>query len=1065
MDKNIDQNLRLFIDESMEHLSVIENELLSIERSGSDIDENLVNKVYRAAHSIKGGAGFMGFTNIKNLTHEMENVLGKIRSCKLVPDTDVINILLLASDALRNLFNNIEKSEEADINEHMESLKLIIIEESPKQKQCAKKESELVSTEINNISFPKGEFPFSIPEEDILHDIRKEGKYIYIIQFTNIEYKALSGIIDDMKQCGVILNSKPELSDVVKRDTDETSADISLIVMFTTVLEQADVSQLLDSQKATIYIVNENNTIKPVADKLVKEVLDSDTADMPNMEKENSVEGTVDTGVNPPLKIVNENNTIKPVADKLVKETFDSDTADMPNIEKENSVEGTVDTGVNPPLKAEQAIKTQHSIRVNIELLDSLMTLAGELVLSRNQLLQSIVRNDRRAIEVSGQRIDLITSDLQEAIMHTRMQPIRNIFSKFPRVIRDIATSLNKKINLFMEGEEVELDKTIIEHLNDPMTHLIRNAADHGIEFPEMRVKQGKEPVGNIHLKAFHKAGQVNIEISDDGKGIDGEKIAEVAVTKGLVSEELVRGMSHKEKLNLIFLPGFSMSDKITDLSGRGVGMDVVKTNLESLGGIIDIYSEPKKRTTIRIKLPLTLAIIPCLLVSDGNERYAIPQINVLELIRIPPSQIKERIERIGEAHIIRIRDERFPLLRLSELLGIEYIITDRKQYDVGALPYVNERRGVNIVIVSTGSFNYGIIVDKLHDFEEIVVKPIGRHLRDCIGYAGAAILGDGCTALILDVANLAKITELATISGYTRKLKSIEKDIIYINDLRALLLFSNSEKTRFAVPLEQIKRIEKIKCRDIENIGGERVIRFGDSSIPLFDVGDVAMVDKFEEKENALVIVFSVVSLDIGILATSSIDTIRTAYRLETTLKQPGILGSVVIDKQTTLILDIIGIVEAIHPEWITYERPKSQEAGETKTVILAEDSKFFRIRMKCAIEDAGYNVIDAEDGMIAWNLLQKNADSISLVVTDLEMPNMDGFDFTRKIRKSDRFSHLPVIAVTSLTSAKDVEKAKKSGIDKFQIKLDTEKLVECINYYVDENKQESIQELITDA
>ena len=292
----------------------------------------------------------------------------------------------------------------------------------------------------------------------------------------------------------------------------------------------------------------------------------------------------------------------------------------------------------------------ESSLRVNISLLDSLMTLAGELVLCRNQLIQSISSNEHHTPEIAVQRIDLITSELQEAIMLTRMQSIGNVFNKFPRVVRDLSRNLGKQVELSLEGKEVELDKTIIESIGDPLTHLVRNAVDHGIEMPDDRRKAGKDAGGKIFLKAYHEAGQVNVAISDDGRGLDGAKLAAAAMAKGLLTDDQVRMMSEKEKISLIFMPGFSTAEKVTDVSGRGVGMDVVKTNLDKLGGVVDIDSELGKGTTIRIKLPLTLAIIPSQIIVTGKERYAIPQVNLEELLRIPAVQVKDKVEIVGDA-------------------------------------------------------------------------------------------------------------------------------------------------------------------------------------------------------------------------------------------------------------------------------------------------------------------------------------------------------------------------------------------------------------------------------
>ncbi len=1134
MGKFTDENIQIFIDESLEHLSDIESELLSIEQGGADIDENLVNKVYRAAHSIKGGAGFMGLANIKNLTHEMENVLAQIRSREVIPHTALINVLLSASDTLRNLINDIDSSDDADIGKHVQALQSIL-QKTPEPSQPdsapAAVEKEPPPSETP-AAVSEAKWDFSAAKEKILH-AREKGKHVYLIAIDlNLLSKSKNAtppsLIEDMKRCGQILDSHPALSDMEHLETD-AAADSPLRVLFATALQGADVGQLLDTEIAVIHTVNQNLAVTPVSDQPVdtaparkdavyaSETIAASperskpdafsTRDAPDEETEGPTAASVSaptvsraamvasqtdrpaqstelqTTVNLNLSMVDSkmslNGEIELSRNQLLHAILSANPAvleqiapDMeritPEIQKVEAVaetpypsrrdEATQETAlaVQPEFTPEP-VKFQSSLRVNIGLLDSLMTLAGELVLSRNQLLQAILRNDRRKLENSGQRIDLITSELQEAIMHTRMQPIRNIFDKYPRVVRDLALFLKKKIKLVVRGKDVELDKSIIESLNDPMIHLIRNAADHGIESPATRARNQKDPTGVIILKAFHEAGQVNIEIKDDGRGMDGERIAQSAIKKGLVSQEQVKGMTSKEKINLIFLPGFSMSEQITDLSGRGVGMDVVKTNLDRLGGLIEIDSLPGKGTTLHLKLPLTLAIIPSLLVSDGEERYAIPQMNVVELLRIPPSGIKNRIERIGSAQVIRLRDELLPLVELSAVLRGELSHIQSVNLEPGPYHFKKNKRGVNIVVVSTGVFKYGVIVHELHDSEEIVVKPLGRHLKDCQGYAGATILGDGRVALILDVADLARLAELASISASIREAEAPEKAPRAQQDARTLLLFRNSPQTRFAVPLELVERIEKIKCREIEIAGGRRVIKHRNQNMPLFDIGEVAQVDKFEGNKNALVIVFFIAGMDIGLLAIPPIDSIKTDCVIdETTLAQPGIAGSAVIDGQTTLMVDVISIIETVHPEWFTIEKRLQRGSGQSQTIVLAEDSKFFRNQIKCAIEDAGFNVLEAEDGMAAWKLLDQHAEETSLVVTDLEMPNLDGFGFTRKIRADERFTDLPVIAVSSLAGKDDIKKAKASGVTEYQIKLDRKKLVDCINQFMEKAKQE---------
>jgi two-component system chemotaxis sensor kinase CheA len=753
-------------------------------------------------------------------------------------------------------------------------------------------------------------------------------------------------------------------------------------------------------------------------------------------------------------------------------------------------------TAATSPQKAKTGPKAgmadqETSLRVHVSLLDQLMTLAGELVLSRNQLLQSMTSDDHRASEIAGQRIDLITSELQEAIMLTRMQSIGNVFNKFPRVVRDLARSLGKKIELTLEGKDVELDKTIIEAIGDPLTHLVRNAVDHGIEVPEIRRKNKKTEVGQIYLKAYHEAGQVNIEIADDGKGLDGELLAQKAVDKGLITEDQAKVMSDKDQVNLIFLPGFSTAEKVTDVSGRGVGMDVVKTNLDKLGGLIDIDSEAGKGSTIRIKLPLTLAIIPCQVVNTGGERYAIPQVNLEELLRIPADQVRDRIERVGDAEVVRLRGDLLPLVKLADIIGVNplfhdpktntyrpdrrrtmtddrntqtTLFTEENDTATGKAPAeaaeqeaidAPERRyraasALNIVVVSTGTMKYGLVVDELHDSEEIVVKPLGRDLKKCRGYAGATIMGDGRVALILDVSNLARMAGLTSVESSlkARELKAaVEASLKDTTDRQSLLIFRSAEEEQFAAPLNLVERIEKIKVSDIEEVGGKRVMQYRGGSLPLFSIDEAAMVKPLADSDNLLVIVFVVAGREVGLLAIGPVDAMETHLDVDgTTLKQTGIMGSAIINDHTTLLIDMYEIVQTLNPEWFE-EKAIVQEDGEaTHSILFAEDSNFFRNQVKGSLEEEGYSVFEAEDGAVAWDLLQENGDQIGLVVTDIEMPNMNGFELTSKIKTHPAFGHLPVIALTTLAGEEDVARGKEVGIDDYQIKLDREKLLKSI-------------------
>ena len=947
-----DEILQGFIEESLEHLADIENDLLAIEEAGADIDEDLVNKVFRAAHSIKGGAGFMGLTAIQGLSHSTENVLGMIRSKKLIPTPEIVNVLLMASDQLQSMIEDVHNSNEFDISSHVNPLDAI------------------------------ADGTFSQPP----------------------------------------LEPEPEAPMEVETATQEE-------------------------------VVEEVQIQSPPAP-------ESESEPEPEPEPEPIIEIT-------------------------------------PPVPTPTPAQSAAATPTSTKPKAAPPAKTETSLRVHVSLLDSLMNLAGELVLSRNQLLQTIGSDDLRNAEAVGQRIDLITSELQEAIMLTRMQPIGNVFNKFPRVVRDLAKKLNKTIDLTIVGKDVELDKTIIESINDPLTHLVRNSVDHGIEMPADRKKMSKPESGLVVLKAYHEAGQVVIEISDDGKGLDGEALAASAVNKGLITAEQAQAMSDKEKVNLIFLPGFSTAAAVTDVSGRGVGMDVVKTNLDQLGGNVDIISEKGSGTTISIKLPLTLAIIPCQIIETGGERYAIPQVNLEELLRIPASQVKERVERVGDAEVVRLRGTLLPLIRLSDVIGAQRTYYDHQEKDIkdDRRERISDRRGkdsplfnenssnnqrndtqsngrprsvidrrssassaLNIVVVSNGSMKYGLIVDRLQDSEEIVIKPLGRHLQQCKGYAGATIMGDGRIALILDVSNLARMAHLTSIDGSDRAAevaKAAEDAINAKKDKQSLLIFQNSPTEHFAVPLNQVERIEKIKRSDIEDLGGKRVMKYRGGSLSLICVDDVAMVEPLADDENLLVIVFNIAKRPVGLLAIGPIDALEVAADIDdTTLSQTGIMGSTIINDNTTMLVNVFEMVQNLLPQWFDeqekYEVGQLEDAGPAPTILIAEDSKFFRNQVKGYMTEVGYNVIEAEDGLEGWNKLEEHGDEITLLVTDIEMPNMNGFELTKRIRSDERFSNLPIIALTTLASAEDVAKGKAVGVNEYHIKLDKERLMVSVHDYI---------------
>ncbi len=699
------------------------------------------------------------------------------------------------------------------------------------------------------------------------------------------------------------------------------------------------------------------------------------------------------------------------------------------------------------------ATTADSSIRVGVGVLDRLMTLAGELVLSRNQLLQTLGAKDLAKFDAVSARVDQVTTDLHETVMQARMQVVGTVFNRFPRVVRDLSSQLGKQCDLKIEGAEVELDKSIIEAIGDPLTHLVRNAVDHGVESPQQRQAAGKAAKATVVLRAYHQAGKVNISISDDGAGIDAAKLKEKAVARGLLSPEQARTMNDREALGLIFRPGFSLAEKVTDVSGRGVGMDVVKTNIERVGGNVTVETTIGAGTTVCVNLPLTLAIIPCLIVHSGGNRYAIPQSSICELVRVKRKEAASRIQRMKNVEVLRLRGTLLPLVRLEAALG--------HAPANGANPPVVAQ---NIVVAEAGHTRFGLVVDGLHDSEEIVVKPLGRHMRKCSCLAGATILGDGQAALILDPAGIAAFSKLRAPEEDSRDTAN-GRATAAKGDVQNLLLFRNDPSEQFAIPMHLVARLERVRSAQIDSVGGSKVLQYRGGSLPLLSLEELISARPMPESDWLQVVVFATRGTgcpggrEVGLLIREIIDIHTTAAAIDGTLfRQPGVIGSMVIEGKTTRLLDLFELTSAAHPDWAVQKEASGTRStgcpGDTgcpggsrvETILLAEDSDFFRQRMTEILEAAGYRVVACPDGAAAWQTIQDPNQVFDMVVTDLEMPHVDGFELIRRIRQHPSVAQLPVFAVSSLASEEDQQRARQAGVDEYHIKLDRETLVAAV-------------------
>lgn len=696
------------------------------------------------------------------------------------------------------------------------------------------------------------------------------------------------------------------------------------------------------------------------------------------------------------------------------------------------------------------------TIRVSVDVLEDLMMLVSELVLTRNQLNQLARARGDNAYAVPLQRLSHITTDLQEGVMKTRMQPIGNAWNKLPRLVRDLALELGKRIELEMRGADTELDRQVLELIKDPLTHMVRNSADHGLESPEERRRTGKSETGRIKLNAYHEGGQIIIEIADDGRGLSLERIRAKVLAQGLATEAEIASMSDRELQRFIFRAGFSTAKEVTAVSGRGVGMDVVKTNVERIGGTIDVRSREGRGTTFIIKIPLTLAIVSALIVEAGGERFAVPQIGVQELVRVGGSS-GARIERIKGAPVLRLRDRLLPLVALAGLLRLE----EGRPSEGGAAGAEDDEGFV--VVTQVGATVFGIVVDRVFDTEEIVVKPVAPILRHVTMFSGNTILGDGSVIMILDPNGIARATGVtgeggsqddAAAGGGAAGAMAAAPGALRSAEKAALLLFQAGDATPKAVPLGLVSRLDDIPVERIEYSGGRPVVQYRGALMPLVGMGGPSASQDGRARQTVLV--FAEGGRSLGLMVDAILDVVEERLEIEAAqADRPGFLGSAVIAGKVTEVLDCAWWLRQAGQDWFGAKRADegsgaSGAAGGGPRVLVVEDNGFFRQLVVPALSSAGYEVTAVEGAMEALRLRDAGA-QFDAIVSDIEMPGMDGLAFARELREGPApWCDLPLVALTARAEPAEIARGRAAGFTDYVAKYDREALLaslrECL-------------------
>ena len=868
--------LDLFVQESSEHLQTLETDLMALESNPTD--NALLNSIFRSVHSLKGGAGFFGFDPIVKLAHVMESVMSLLRDAVLKADQPMVSLLISTSDKLNLMLVNPERAIEIACEGEIAGLQAILdgtssgasltaanVAETPAPKLPEKKSDSVLDRELARFDFHPND----------LLDGLKHGQNFYIVQAgleKEIESQAqtLEHFVSELKSLGTLIGTEASLPDHVTL-SNCAEADVSCRFFFVTALEPFILCGALGLADENIHQIDSSKLGEWV--KTAPTEKTAPIVDEPQEIEETTPEVVVSQSIVP---------TVPAVAPKPAEPTA---------------------TPIDPKPVAGSRRKAEETIRISVGLLDSLMNLAGEMVLGRNRLLRIASRTDNgpddSQMQSVVQEISSVTSNLQDTIMRARLQPVGGLFGKFTRIVRDLSHKLNKEIQLEIFGDDVELDRTLLEGLSDPLTHLVRNSVDHGIEAPANRIAKGKSSCGTIRLSAAHLAGRVQIEVLDDGGGMDPERLKSKAIEKGILTVDQAARMTDSDALQLIFAAGFSTAAAVSDISGRGVGMDVVKTNIEKLGGHVELDSRLGQGTRIIIRLPLTLAIVPALIVGCRGTNYALPQINVDEIVH-PGDEYP--LKSMGGARVLELRGQLLPVVNLSDLLGHP--------------PRENSKQENFVVVLRLDHVSYGLIVNEIISNEEIVVKPLGRHLRSVPYYTGATILGQGEIAMILDPNSMAQ----GRISASQLALSASKSSEVAISDSTSerVLIFQETDGEFLAIHLKKVMRVESVKGTDIERIGSMDCLRKNhDSTLRLVQLSDLIPIKPQTQRAEEFFLIVPRPPFDgLSLVASRIVDSADLSDDQidRATFKARGLQGSAVLSDRLSLVLDFDAIAEMLN-------------------------------------------------------------------------------------------------------------------------------------------------------
>jgi len=1004
----MDDLLREFLTETAESLESLDVELVRLEQDPND--PALLSNIFRLVHTIKGTCGFLGLPRLEAVAHAGENVLGRFRDGALHVTPEAVSLILESLDTIKSILATLEQTEaepEGDDSDLIARLNKMA-EGGARPAAAAPAPRPAAKAEPAPVAPPAAEPAPKAPLIERVGGVSAVDAAVDLL-FRKLLKDAELGPMFDETDLTLLQGRQVEIL-VSLVGGQKSGAAGELAALYSPAVERGFSDAHFD--RLLGYLKESLATLEVPAD-AADDML--------------ATAGTLRDVV------LNKGAHGAPPKAKKARTADEAKSADAEDGKDAQKKESSV---------------ASQSVRVGVDLLENLMTMVSELVLSRNQLLQMVRKYEDSEFSAPLQRLSLITTDLQEGVMKTRMQPIGNAWSKLPRIVRDLSHELGKKIDLDMRGAETELDRQVLEMIKDPLTHMVRNSADHGVELPDERVRAGKPETGRILLNAYHEGGHIIIEIADDGRGINIDKVRAKAIASGLASESELAEMSDKQIMQFVFRAGFSTAEKVTNVSGRGVGMDVVRTNIEKIGGHVEMKSEPGRGSTFVVKIPLTLAIVSALIVASGGERFAIPQIGVDELVRVTHGS-EHRIETINDTRVLRLRNRLLPLVALDEMLKLRGA-GDEKPADDSADKHAGREDETCIVVARVGTSSFGIIVDQVFESEEIVVKPVTHVLRGIAIFSGNTILGDGSVIMILDPNGVAAaIGESIVADGHMSEDAQVHGESGALGERTTLLVFRAGGAEPLAVPLALVARLEEVDVAKIEEANGQPVVQYRGQLMPLVSVG--AGFERAREGRQQ-VIVFSDGDRSMGLMVNEIVDIVEDRLKVELNSKHTGVIGTAVVAGRATEVIDAAHYLEQAFGDWFRQAgrsgraRADGRKRRQSNRILLVDDSPFFRNLLTPLLSVAGYEVTAVEGAERALEL-RESGQAFDAIISDIEMPGMDGFDLARTIRESGAWKDTPLLALSAYSSPDDLDRGREVGFTDYIAKLDRDALLQSLS------------------